>query len=549
MESRAPLWDSDMFFQMNYDADGPEYFQSSETLSNAWFPNVTGVYSVANSIEDKLMRNDWPGMPTASFYDKWKSEASAADGEANVALAAKQPVYIGNPNLSDPLQDTLREIDQIAWNIISLGTYAADRTPAYDPPAVGSAGQNQGGFNDANYGQSNQGIVGSTSWPEDISFQQFLGNYSAANSPTCASTEAFNEWAQRGELSGKAILPYSAAPLINEIVAHLYLVNSSGKALLPGATLSNGYYVGLSFDFEAYTPVGMPPWLANNSVACQYIIVPTHVEFEMTDNGSAVAPPADTSVQIHDLYTGTLADLPTNVTSYMKVNYDPSHGSAIGMMGQSPYYCSLLNLGVDAPLIDLSPGKYQELPENTPDYGWVEKGTQIPGWPMGPSNNPPGDSKIQKFTGTQLTITNLKVRVASYLTNGSNDKMLMTTQLIPMWCNSDTTGTSGPNGYPMVAPTGQNDYVTFVSNGSPVITINAGELPTGQARVGLEVVDPRNGGNSNAWVLSKGTNPAPASPASITDFGDADSFGNKNTPPLDGNTNMGNDYRQQTAKF
>ncbi len=95
-----------MFFQLNYDADGPEYFQSTETTANFWTPNQTGIYSVVNSIEDKLTRTDWPGMPQKSFYDKWLAEA----------------VTLGDPNAA---LDTLREVDQVAWNIAAWGTYAA----------------------------------------------------------------------------------------------------------------------------------------------------------------------------------------------------------------------------------------------------------------------------------------------------------------------------------------------------------------------------------------------------------------------------------------
>ena len=47
-------------------------------------------------ISDYLNRNDWPGMPARSFVDKWG----------------------GGPTGQ-------READQVAWNLVSLGSFAA----------------------------------------------------------------------------------------------------------------------------------------------------------------------------------------------------------------------------------------------------------------------------------------------------------------------------------------------------------------------------------------------------------------------------------------
>ncbi len=54
------------------------------------------LYYTAAAVSDYLNRNDWPGMPARSFVDKWGGGA------------------LGQ-----------READQVAWNILSLGSFAA----------------------------------------------------------------------------------------------------------------------------------------------------------------------------------------------------------------------------------------------------------------------------------------------------------------------------------------------------------------------------------------------------------------------------------------
>ena len=54
------------------------------------------IYYTAAAISDYLNRSDWPGMPARSFVDKWG----------------------GGPTGQ-------READQVAWNLVSLGSFAA----------------------------------------------------------------------------------------------------------------------------------------------------------------------------------------------------------------------------------------------------------------------------------------------------------------------------------------------------------------------------------------------------------------------------------------
>jgi hypothetical protein len=80
-------------FQYFRDKDAPPYFPADE---NAQASDRHSTYYTAAAISAYLNRNDWPGMPARSFVDKWGGNAAAQ-----------------------------READQVAWNLLSFGSFAA----------------------------------------------------------------------------------------------------------------------------------------------------------------------------------------------------------------------------------------------------------------------------------------------------------------------------------------------------------------------------------------------------------------------------------------
>ena len=96
------------FYQTpDFDPQGPMYFHGDDNsvVYNAGSPtprpstiaDLGSAQMVADYISTLLNRNDWPGMPQRSFVDKWGGNDAAK-----------------------------REVDQVAWNIVSMGTYASN---------------------------------------------------------------------------------------------------------------------------------------------------------------------------------------------------------------------------------------------------------------------------------------------------------------------------------------------------------------------------------------------------------------------------------------
>lgn len=526
LESRAPLWDSDTFFQLNYDADGPEYFQSSETVGNYWTPNQTGIYSVVNSIVDKLTRTDWPGMPAGqSFETKLMAEGSGYSKT-----------------------DADRELDQIAWNIAALGHYAADREPAHNV-----------GYNNS-YGlptSSKQAYMPGSFWPEGQPLSWLLLNFSPpgagnwgavsgtpAADPTTVppprgvnsiSQKQFNDWCQKGLLSGKAMLPWFPRPLINEIavVVQLYSVinnpadpPNTGNYMLhkitsaadlayarvtanaPGPAYTNnpGFYVGFSLDYELYEPPYMPPMPANMHIR------PLHFEYHIQDNFGIGA-----ATQIIDSFETGGTYYPNNPAITAPDAAAEGDAGGLSALDCYPYFTSTYPTMIPGNYLQVSAGngggyQYFIFAANgtsvNPAYsnaGGVNDAMPSPTWVFGST-----------FTGVKLTITNLKLKVVSFdQQNGGGYSPANVFQLIPIWDTHEIIPNTS-NG-PFTPPTTpqQYDLLTYANPAPsahppepgyptvPPITIDVDALAAsgGTAYLSMEVDDARNGGNSNAWAL------------------------------------------------
>lgn len=152
-------------FQVFRDVDAPMYFHGDE----APLADTEATYYTAANIAAVLNRNDWPGMPARSFIQKWGGAPP------------------GTPDTSKtPAQLTAdREADQVAWNMVSLGTFS-DYGVTYTPLTSGD------------YVNFENKIA--TGQP---------GNTGTVNYPNAALPI--------GPLSKKAIVPAFPRPLINEV--------------------------------------------------------------------------------------------------------------------------------------------------------------------------------------------------------------------------------------------------------------------------------------------------------------------------------------------
>jgi hypothetical protein len=544
LESRPPLWNSDMFFQWNYDADGPEYFQGTETLAGSWSPNLTGIDSVVNAIEDKLTRQDWPGMPAKSLYDKW---AQQTDGNAG-----------GNGSA-----DMLREIDQIAWNIAAWGTYAADRDPAYN---VGYSGY-----------VSDQTNINNTysPWPGSTNLAYFLNNWSAmwggtsAIVPNVISQRQYNAWCQKGPLSGKAILPWFPQPLVNEVAIEINIIDpSTGLPMTDPNNVSSGYYVSLGMQYELYNPVGMPPFRTEGGDSAGATTFPIELSYSMVDS-----PYSEVGSQSIDFYWGATSGpiasgaYDNNVNKGDSTNLLALGGSLRGSNTEVMDTGTGQNISNATAVrddTDLLPGSIYVIQSQQhtnvatqAGYQSVDSAAYVLSTPVGTETalaldhnpntlnpqSPPANAP--KFTGRTLSIRSLTFRLVSATVHNKGTAAFVC-QLIPVWDSGDTAAALQP-------PAGQAGVISFgASRGSPInldvaqIVANGG----GQQVISMEIEDPRNGGNSNAWVSHPDVSNAEQTQVPLSGtYGEDNSIGYQNSmvtslsPSIDTGTGIDSKYR------
>jgi hypothetical protein len=195
-------------FQFFRDRDGPNYFPSVENDTGA---DRHATYYTAVAISNYLRRTDWPGMPVDpadgqpfSFAKKWDRTAS---GGTYSGLAAGD---MGR-----------READQVAWNLISLGSFSGGDFTGV--PANQISGQ---------YYQ--------------------LRNAASAGETGFVSVNRPNSDVVIGPSSGKAMLPAFPVPLVNEVSL---VLTPHPYALADG---TQKYRIEASLNVELWLPPGYP---------------------------------------------------------------------------------------------------------------------------------------------------------------------------------------------------------------------------------------------------------------------------------------------------
>lgn len=216
-------------FQFFRDRDGPNYFPTDENTQGA---DRFAAYYTAAGIAHYLARTDWPGMPDdpatglgLSFAKKWDKNANGA------AYTGLTPLEMGN-----------READQVAWNLLSFGSFAGGDFTGTQASRV------SGGYFD-------------------------LANNASSGETTFVSVNKPNKDAVLGPLSGKAMLPAYPVPLVNEV----------SLVITPESyTLGNGtqkYRLHISLNVELWLPPGYPPFDFQQS---QVTVGMTYLMFHVT---------------------------------------------------------------------------------------------------------------------------------------------------------------------------------------------------------------------------------------------------------------------------
>jgi len=314
-------------FQYDWDKDGMGWFHLDDIRQGTQGDTNAG-YALAQMFANLFQRNDWPGMPARSFVDKW---GGAANPEA------------------------LREADQIAWNLVGFGNYAA--YAQYLLTSVATVGPPPG-FTGATVQQAtqfaNQGTIGP----------------SAIGSPT----NLLNRYLQKGPLSGKAILMDNAMPKINEIGFNAELEFVSGT----------NYRLKLSPRFEIWNPPGFPRWLQTAASSDTWGLGFTYFRADVSVAG------------------GT----PISLT---EVAYR-GDGQRFGLT-VNPAPIPSASFGVDVAGIDFTPGSITTFTATRPMYvRLAASGPRIP------SNDPTGSQSFSLPPGSTMTVS-LRFRALAFFPN------------------------------------------------------------------------------------------------------------------------------------
>jgi hypothetical protein len=261
MDRLQPIVDNSLYFQMSYDQDGPIYTHAGELTAGQtngsmpnggfWSPSANGFIHAAWSLAHLLTRNDWPGMPSQSFVDKWGGDEAA-----------------------------LREADQVAWNMAMMAAYSAggERTNNATNLAEGAQPASALLVNRAVYSvDPRYGVAGF------LNAGGRSGGLQARRLPGAngAGLPSPNGALFPGVLSGKAILPWYPAPQINEIALCVQAVDASTN---PADSNYGKYWLRMWIEVDVHFggPLGgdasrrMPTTKSNTSNRWSY-------RFQLTD--------------------------------------------------------------------------------------------------------------------------------------------------------------------------------------------------------------------------------------------------------------------------
>lgn len=223
-------------FQRFRDLFAPMYFHGNENSSTA-AKDQTAMYYTAANLSSIFARNDWPGMPAVSFVDKWDKDANG--GAYTEAVAGD----VGR-----------READQVAWNIITMGSLCDYSYTSATPGVFAKLG--------------NKIVTPADSTGTAPIKTGSSGSINYPNAAVCL-----------GSLSKKAILPAAPRPMVDEICLNV-LPEKNEKG--------TGYYLKFAMSYGVWLPPNYPAVdfgaILNDadSTSCDFLVGLTHLEYSVT---------------------------------------------------------------------------------------------------------------------------------------------------------------------------------------------------------------------------------------------------------------------------
>ncbi|HEY5745790.1 MAG TPA: hypothetical protein VIU12_06925 [Chryseolinea sp.] len=489
---------TELAFYQTPDIDplGPMYFHGFENkaLYNGggptYYSDLKAVQMVGDYLSDLLARKDWPGMPPTSFVAKWG----------------------GNDAASAPTDDVgRREADQVAWNIVSLGNYAANV-------------------------ETYKGLDAGT-WPPDLMAQTFYTTTNVVGADAAGRRNPDRDWLTNhadtsvrpdpnlnlriGKLSGKAIMPFGPKPYLSEVALIVDVVPVDQV----NYDRSKGFYLKFSMELELYIGKRCAPgtfWPNNNSI--NFLL--THFFYtvsEASDPAGAAIPPLIQGA------TGTPCDGDGGESDGYGTAFAGQNSQASGS-SKFPWSGALLG-GFPTPPISGSPVTYLPVdrylrcmttPASASAGGraiYVSTGTvmQLEQKITSPLTIP---KTVQKFNGTGSARIQAKARIA--LHNGDSSRGLFW-QIIPVWDNVNNKEDA------IKPPAGQQGSLSWDFK----IDLSAVASTGGRFTRSLEIADPRLGGNTHdqngspLWKPQPAWKPFPDTTTSTALV--ADTLGNLNT--------------------
>jgi hypothetical protein len=437
------------------DPFGATYFHGLEnkTLNSGgghFYSDMTSVQMVGDYLSSMLARTDWPGMPAnQSFVSKWGNGGGL-------------------------------EADQVAWNIVSMGNYASNMDYCYGNTASWPDDQ-------VVTVKQTLGLSGSDSASDISPYHNLL---TSQPSNLAGSTQVDPNLCLRlGKLSGKAIMPFSPKPYLDDILLQVTAVPVAMTGTTAAIKASTAYYLNLSLQVQAYIPRRGPPgtiWTKNNG----YGFVLTHFfyRYSGTDNTGAQVSGSQGATGYPCSGDGGVSDGYGGV--FKNTNYDKSGGA------QNPWAQPLQGQFSDPGVSEIWEPADSYLTWTTAISSTAASGDDIyvsssPSMLYDPAQTSTNTVIIpagaQQFTGT-VTLQ-AKMRLALY----SHD-VSTTYEIIPVWDNVNTNVPAlAPPALPNASGT-QTDSIAW-SN----VQINLSGIPTANKTVfyqALQVTDPRLGGNA-----------------------------------------------------
>lgn len=423
--------DAPMYFHGRENRDAANHKPPNSSDTGNPYQDYAAMYYTAANISSILNRRDWPGMPATSFVDKWGGNAAA-----------------------------LREADQVAWNLVTMGSFCDFLNDAYydtAPDATHNAA--------SAYGKRTPGLMAEfgNRIPPDKTGSNGSKNYPNAAVPV-------------GSLSGKAIVPVAPSPMVDEICLNILPE--------PVSDDSPNYYLQFRASYGVWLPPNYPA-ADFSQPGCDFFVGLTHLEYTVEQNGAVQCSQAS-SAYLNNAVSGD-----GGVKKMQAYIIDSTDAMT---PGSRKTVLSIRNV----PNPDLTPQFY------------ARNGDGFNSSPVGRAS----------FTPGVVTVTmRMRLFVHTITSPYVKDTRAMPTQLIPVWDTHDPgNATAQTTWNPQVTndpssqvykafypPTDDHPPFDAAALGDCVelkFDLDLSQLGSRYCTRSLRIADPRTGGLSRKWMPS-----------------------------------------------